>query len=134
MDHVADFIKARKRNFNLLKAGLKPLEEFFILPEATPNSDPSWFGFALTLRDDVPFTRDELVIHLNEKRIGTRLMFGGNLLRQPYMLCRNYRVVGELPNSDKTTRDSFWLGVYPGLSPEAVGYMVDTIRDFCKAR
>ena len=134
MDHVADFIKARKRNFNLLKAGLKPLEEFFILPEATPNSDPSWFGFALTLRDDVPFTRDELVIHLNEKRIGTRLMFGGNLLRQPYMLGRNYRVVGELPNSDKTTRDSFWLGVYPGLSPEAVGYMVDTIRDFCKAR
>lgn len=132
MDHLEDFIAARRRNFDALKAGLKPLEDLFILPEATPGTEPSWFGFLLTVRDGAPFSRDALVRRLNEKRIGTRLLFGGNLTRQPYMKGRNFRVHGDLANSDKVMRDSFWIGVYPGLSPDHIGYMVETITAFCR--
>ncbi len=134
MDKAEQFIAARKRNFQLLKEGLRALEDVLILPEATPHSDPSWFGFPLTVRDGAPFTRDALLIHLNEKRIGTRLLFGGNLLRQPYMIGREYRAVGEMTNSDKVMHDSFWLGVYPGLGEEAIGYMIDTIKTFVRSR
>jgi CDP-6-deoxy-D-xylo-4-hexulose-3-dehydrase len=134
MDHLDDFIAARRRNFLRLKEGLKPLEEFLTLPEATPNSNPSWFGFPLTVRDGAPFSRDELVLHLNEKKVGTRLLFGGNLIRQPYMKGRNYRTVGELPNSDIVMRQTFWIGVYPGLSESAIDYMLEVMRDFCRAR
>ena len=135
MDKVTDFIAARRRNFALLKDGLRErgLDEFFILPEATEHSDPSWFGFPITVRDGTPFERDALLIHLNEKRIGTRLLFGGNLLRQPYMIGRPQRVVGEMTNSDIVMRSTFWLGVYPGLSPDAIGYMLDTIAAFCRS-
>jgi CDP-6-deoxy-D-xylo-4-hexulose-3-dehydrase len=134
LDHLEDFIAARRRNFALLKADLGDLEEFFVLPEATPGTDPSWFGFLLTVRDDAPFARDDLVRHLNDQRIGTRLLFGGNLTRQPYMLGRPFRVHGELANSDRVMRQAFWIGLYPGLSPEAIAYMVGTIRDFCRDR
>ena len=96
LDRVDEFIAARRRNFALLTEQLKPLEDILILPQATPNSDPSWFGFPITLRPDAPVTRDALVQHLNEKKIGTRLLFGGNLVRQPYMKGRNFRVVGDL--------------------------------------
>lgn len=133
MDKLAGFIAARKRNFHLLKDGLKPLEEFFILPEATEGSDPSWFGFPITVREGAPFSREELLIHLNEKRIGTRLLFGGNLIRQPYMAGRNYRVVGGVEQSDIVMRNTFWIGVYPGLTTDHIGYMLDTIRNFCRA-
>ena len=104
----------------------------FILPEPLPGSEPSWFGFLLTLRDGAPVTRDALVQHLNARRIGTRLLFGGNLTRQPYMKGRNFRVHGDLAASDKVMRDSFWIGVYPGLSPDHIGYMVETITAFCR--
>lgn len=134
LDRLDGFIATRKRNFALLAEGLKPLEEVLILPEATPNSDPSWFGFALTVRDGAPFQRDELLIHLNDCKIGTRLLFGGNLLRQPYMEGRPHRVVGDLANSDIITRATFWIGVFPGLSPEHVAYMVERITAFCRAR
>jgi CDP-6-deoxy-D-xylo-4-hexulose-3-dehydrase len=104
------------------------------LPEATPGTDPSWFGFLLTVREGAPFARDDLVRHLNEKRIGTRLLFGGNLVRQPYMKGRDFRVHGDLANSDRVMRDSFWIGVYPGLTGEHIGYMAETITAFCRAR
>lgn len=131
MDKAQGFIAARKRNFALLKEGMRALEEFFILPEATPHSDPSWFGFPLTVRAGAPFTREALLIHLNAKRIGTRLLFGGNLLRQPYMLGRPHRVVGGTVQSDIVMHDTFWLGVYPGLTDSHIAYMLETIQHFC---
>jgi len=134
LGHLQDFIVTRNQNFKLLKAGLKALEHFFILPEATPNTDPSWFGFPMTLRPDAPFTRDDLVIRLNECKIGTRLLFGGNLVRQPYMKGRHYRVEGELKNADVIVDQTFWVGVYPELTSEHINYVIDTITDFCGSR
>lgn len=132
LDHLDDFIAARNRNFAALKAGLKRLEHYFILPEATAGTQPSWFGFPVTLRADAPFTRDELVIHLNAQKIGTRLLFGGNLVRQPYMKGRNFRVSGELTNADIVVDRTFWIGVYPELTPDHIDYMLDAIDDFCR--
>jgi CDP-6-deoxy-D-xylo-4-hexulose-3-dehydrase len=133
LDRLAEFVAARRRNFALLTEGLKPLEDLFILPEATPHSDPSWFGFLLTLRDGCNFTRDALVQHLNDKKIGTRLLFGGNLLRQPYMIGRDHRVVGDLTNADIVTERTFWIGLYPGLTEDHIAYAVETIRNFVRA-
>jgi CDP-6-deoxy-D-xylo-4-hexulose-3-dehydrase len=133
MDHLEAFIAARRANWAALKAALSDLQDVFILPEPTPGTEPSWFGFLLTVRDGAPFTRDALVQHLNAQRIGTRLLFGGNLTRQPYMKGRDFRVHGALTNSDKVMRDSFWIGVYPGLSEAHIGYMAETIRAFVKA-
>ena len=130
--HLEDFVAARRRNFDRLKDGLRDLEDVFILPEATVGSEPSWFGFLLTVREDAPFTRDQIVRELNGARIGTRLLFGGNLTRQPYMLGRDFRVHGELTNSDRIMRQTFWIGVYPGLGEPAIAYMLDVIHDFCK--
>jgi CDP-4-dehydro-6-deoxyglucose reductase, E1 len=135
MDHLESFIKARRDNFNYLKAGLKHLEEFLILPEATANSDPSWFGFLLTLRQSAPGGgRDAMVKMLNEKKIATRLLFGGNLLRQPYMKDREYRVVGNLTNADVIVDRTFWIGVYPGLTTLHLDYMIETISGFFDAK
>jgi CDP-6-deoxy-D-xylo-4-hexulose-3-dehydrase len=133
LDHLEDFIAARRRNFKRLKAGLRPWEEFFVLPEATPGADPSWFGFLLTVREEAPFTRDGLVRHLNEKRIGTRLLFGGNLTRQPYMLERPFRVHGALTNSDRIMNQTFWIGVYPGIDDAAVDYVLNVLSDYCQS-
>lgn len=130
--HLDGFIAARRGNFDALKTGLSDLQDFFVLPEATPNSEPSWFGFVLTLREGVPFTRDEIVRHLNEKKIGTRFLFAGNLVRQPYMKDRTYRVHGSLANSDRIMNGTFWIGVYPGLGTDQIGYMLATIHDFCR--
>ena len=130
LDRLDDFIARRRANFNYLKAGLKQFENIFILPEATPKSDPSWFGFPLTMQDNAPFKRDDLLKYLNDKKIGTRLLFGGNLLRQPYMKDRPYRVHGETPNSDKVMRDTFWIGVYPGLGQAENDYIIETIGAF----
>ena len=134
MDRLEGFIADRKRNFDILKAGLAPLEEFLILPEATPRSDPSWFGFPITVRPDAPFTRDELVLHLNDKKIGTRLLFGGNLVRQPYMIGREFRTVGDLPNANLIVTNTFWIGVYPGLGQLQLDYVLEVIGAFCKGR
>jgi CDP-6-deoxy-D-xylo-4-hexulose-3-dehydrase len=132
LDRLESFIAARRKNFARLKEGLRRVEEFLILPEATPHADPSWFGFALTVRAGAPFTRDQLVIHLNEKKIGTRLLFGGNLLRQPYMVGRDHRIVGDLTNADTVMTSTFWIGVFPGLADGHIDYMVESIESFCR--
>jgi CDP-6-deoxy-D-xylo-4-hexulose-3-dehydrase len=112
---VEAFVAARKRNFTFLHERLKACEEFLILPQATPESDPSWFGFPITLRENAPVSRHELVTYLEQERVGTRLLFAGNLTRQPYMQGRHYRVSGELTNSDAVMERTFWIGVQPAL-------------------
>ena len=113
---LAAFVEARKRNWQLLHEGLKPFEDVLLLPRATEHSDPSWFGFPITIREDAPFDRNELVRHLEERKIATRLLFGGNLTRQPAYEDLEFRSVGELTNSDVVMNRSFWIGVYPGLT------------------
>src|SRR5262249_50301933 len=130
LDRLDDFIARRRANFAYLKQALKPHEDIFILPEATPKSDPSWFGFPITMRDGAPFARDALIQHLNDKKIGTRLLFGGNLVRQPYMKDRNFCIHGSLDSSDKVMRDTFWIGVYPALDRNHIDYVAETITQF----
>ena len=134
LDRVDEFVAARRRNFALLTEALTPLEDVLILPTATPNSDPSWFGYAITVRPESGLSRDDLTKHLDAHRIGTRLLFGGNLLRQPYMRGRPHRVVGELTNADIATENTFWIGLYPGLTEDHIAYTTDTIRDFVAGR
>ena len=133
-DRLADFIRARNANFDFLKAGLADLEDQLILPEATPRSDPSWFGFALTLRSDEEGLRDDLVQFLNEKKVATRLLFGGNLIRQPYMKNHLWRVSGDLTRADKVMNSTFWIGLYPGLTEDHLTYACDMIRQFLHDR
>jgi CDP-6-deoxy-D-xylo-4-hexulose-3-dehydrase len=134
LDRLEGFIADRRRNFDILKAGLADLEEFLVLPQATPRSDPSWFGFPLTVRPGSPFTRDELVLHLNDRKIATRLLFGGNLVRQPYMMGREFRTVGDLPIADLVVTNTFWIGVYPGLGQPQLDYVLDVFHAFCRRR
>ena len=131
LDRLDDFVAARRRNWQYLRAALADLEDYFVLPEATKDSEPSWFGFLLTVREDVPFSRDEIVRNLDQNKIGTRFLFGGNLVRQPYMKGRNFRVIGDLPNADWVMRQTFWVGVYPGLGHAQLDYMSDVMHRFC---
>lgn len=131
-DRLEGFIEARRHNFMRLKAALTPLEEFLILPEPTPHSEPSWFGFPLTVRPGAPFSRDALVLHLNDRKIATRLLFGGNLLRQPYMVDRSHKISGTLESTDLVMTSTFWIGVYPGLGDAQIDYMADEITGFCR--
>jgi CDP-6-deoxy-D-xylo-4-hexulose-3-dehydrase len=124
------FIERRKENFRTLFAALKPLESCLLLPQATPGSDPSWFGFPIGVREDAPFRRENLIRALEAKKIATRLLFGGNLLRQPAYEGCEYRVVGELTNSDFVMNNVFWIGVYPGLTAEMLDFVADTILNF----
>ena len=138
LEKLPGFIKKRKENFTLLLNGLADLNDVFILPKATIGSEPSWFGFLLTLCDGVNFTRNQIVEYLENKNIQTRNLFGGNIVRHPMFASlqegHDYRIVGNLKNTDKITRDSFWLGVYPGLKPEAINYMVKQIHLFIGER
>jgi CDP-6-deoxy-D-xylo-4-hexulose-3-dehydrase len=124
------FAQARRKNWRTLYEGLKRFEEFLLLPVPTPGSDPAWFGFAVTIREGSPFKRDALIHHLEERRIGTRLLFGGNLLRQPAYQNIPRRVVGELKNSDLVMKNTFWIGVYPGLTNEMLAYVMESFQDF----
>ncbi len=124
LDRLDSFIELRRRNWAYLLNGLKELEEFFVLPKPTENSDPSWFGFALTVKSTSPKTRNEIVQELNDKKIGTRLLFGGNLLRQPAFIGTPRRVIGDLVNTDRVMNDTFWIGVWPGLTEEMLDYMI----------
>jgi CDP-6-deoxy-D-xylo-4-hexulose-3-dehydrase len=134
LEKLPAFIDARKKNFKMLYDGLKDLENRFILPEATPNSEPSWFGFLLTVRKNAGFTRDEIVRHLEENNIQTRMLFSGNLIRHPCFAAmkegKDYRIASDLINTDKIMRDSFWIGVYPGMGEEMIRFMIEKIRSF----
>lgn len=130
MDQLPMFVEARKRNFSFLRDRLKTVEEFLILPEPTTNSEPSWFGFPVTVREDAGINRVDLLSYLDQNKIGTRLLFAGNLIRQPYFKGRHHRVAGELPNTDVVMNDTFWLGVYPGMNDEMLNYVGDRIETF----
>ena len=130
MDRLEGFIAARKRNFAFLRQRLAGCEEFLELPVATQGSEPSWFGFPITLRQAAGVARVDLLRYLDQYRIGTRLLFAGNLVRQPYMAGRRFRVSGELRNTDTVMRDTLWIGVYPGLSEDMLGYVADKIETF----
>ena len=129
---LPQFIAARQRNWQQLYDGLKQFENFLILPEATPNSDPSWFGFLLSVRPDTPFTRNELVRYLEENHVATRLLFSGNITRQPAYQDIDYRVVGDLKNTDFVMNQTFWIGVYPKLTPQMIEYALSVFADFFK--
>lgn len=131
LDRIETFCTARRNNFAHLHQRLAPLQDFFILPEATPGSDPAWFGFPLTLRDDAPFARLDLLRFLDQQKIGTRLLFAGNLIRQPYFAGRAYRIAEALDHADTIMRQTFWLGVWPGLDAARLDYIAEQLGDFC---
>ena len=129
---LPEFIARRKENFRRLYTALKPLENYLMLPEATRGSDPSWFGFPIGIREGAPFTREELIRALEARKIGTRLLFGGNLLRQPaYEGCET-RCVGELVNTDYVMNHVFWIGVYPGLTSAMLDFVAESIIQFAR--
>ena len=130
LSKAPNFIQARKNNFKFLNKSLKNCEKFLQLPVATEGSDPSWFGFPITLKGDSPVNRLDLISYLNQNKIGTRLLFAGNLTRQPYMLDVNYRVSGELINTDVVMNNTFWIGVQPALSIEALDFTANKIQEF----
>jgi CDP-6-deoxy-D-xylo-4-hexulose-3-dehydrase len=130
MDRLPGFVEVRKRNFNILKDRLKTCEEFLILPEATTGSDPSWFGFPITIRDEAGIARVDLLKYLDQYKIGTRLLFAGNLTRQPYFKGNTHRVSGDLTNTDKVMNNTFWVGVYPGLNEDMLSFIVEKIEAF----
>lgn len=130
LDRLDGFIAARKANFAYLTDRLAACGEFLQLPVATENSDPSWFGFAMTLRDSAPVNRTDLLQYLDSQKIGTRLLFAGNLTRQPYMEGQTYRVSGELTNTERVMNNTFWIGLYPGLSHTHLDYAAEKIEDF----
>ncbi len=130
LDRLPEFIETRKRNFAFLRKRLSSLEEMLILPEATPGADPSWFGFPITLRESAGVHRPDLLAYLDQYKIGTRLLFAGNLTRQPYFQGRQYRVHGELKNTDIVMNNTFWVGIYPGLTQTMLDYAAIQIETF----
>ena len=133
MDRLEGFIADRRANFAYLSENLADLQDVLVLPEATPRSKPSWFGFPITVREGAPFTRDALTRHLENNKIATRLVFAGNLIRQPYMKAQKYRVHGDLQTSDVVMASSFWVGVFPGLNRDILDYTVEKMRSFVRS-
>ena len=132
LNRVKGFIKSRKNNFKYIYNNLKSHEEFLILPKATENSDPSWFGFPITLKDNLSITRTDLLRDLDKKKIGTRLLFSGNVTKQPYMLNKKFRIVGNLSNTTNIMNNTFWIGLYPGLTHQQLDFVTDQIKNFVK--
>ena len=130
LERLEGFIAARKANFAYLRERLESCADFLLLPEATPHGDPSWFGFPVTLREGSGVKRVDLLNYLNEHKIGTRLLFAGNLTKQPSMAGRNFRVSGELKNTDTVMNQTFWVGVYPGLCKEQLDYIAEKLKKF----
>ena len=130
LEKAPAFIQARKANFAFLKERLKACEEFVHLPQASEHSDPSWFGFPITLKENCPVTRLDLLTYLDQNKVGTRLLFAGNLTRQPYMLDANYRISGELTNTDNVMNNTFWIGVQPALTEAMMEYACQKIESY----
>ena len=135
LDKLPKFIEERRQNWQALHDGLVDLQDFFILPDATTQSKPSWFGFVLTVKNNAGFTRDEIVGYLEKNKIQTRMLFAGNLLKHPCFdemraTGEGYRIAGELTNTDIIMNRTFWLGVYPGMEPGMIQHMIDTVHDF----
>lgn len=137
LEKLPGFVEARRRNWARLYEGFAPFQEFLELPRATPGAEPSWFGFLLLVRPDAPFGRKDLVGHIEAHNIQTRMLFGGNLARQPAYLTADphgdhplFRTIGDLPGADRIMNDAFFLGVYPGLTDGQIDYMVETASDF----
>lgn len=130
LDRLDGFVQARKRNFAKLHERLQSCAEVLLLPQATANSEPSWFGFPITIKPGARVKRNDLLQYLEQQKIGTRLLFAGNLTRQPYMIGRNYRVSGELKNTDVVMNDTFWLGVHPGLDDRMIEHMATSVETF----
>ena len=130
LQRAAEFVQKRKVNFEFIKTQLKSCEEFLLLPQATVHSDPSWFGFPITLKENAPVRRLDLLTYLDQNKVGTRLLFAGNLTRQPYMMGRNFRVVGDLANTDVVMNNTFWIGVQPALTKDMMQFAVSKIEAF----
>jgi len=130
LQKLPNFIQRRRRNFAALYEGLKSYEDFFILPQATEGAEPSWFGFPITVREDAPFKRNDLVQFLESRKIGTRLLFGGNLLCQPAYQDVPHRTVGSLENTNRVMKNTFWIGVFPGITERMIDYMLETFATF----
>ena len=136
LDKLPEFTEARRHNYARLRELLTPLEDVLIMPEPTPGSDPSWFGFLMTVREGAPVTRDELVAALEAAKVQTRMLFAGNMVRQPVFdgmreRGEGFRIVGELANTDRIMNDAFWIGVYPGMSEEMLVHMADALAAAC---
>jgi CDP-4-dehydro-6-deoxyglucose reductase, E1 len=137
LDKLLEFTEARKNNWQLLREGLSNLEDYFILPEATLDSEPSWFGFLLTVREQAGFTREEMVQHLEKNYIQTRMLFAGNLIKHPCFDAirkdrKGYRVIGNLTNTDSVMKKTFWIGVYPGMTNDKIKFMADSISTYVR--
>lgn len=130
LERISEFVQTRKDNFAYLKQGLQSCEAFLELPEATENSDPSWFGFPITLKENSGVNRTELIKFLESEKIGTRLLFAGNLTRQPYFKNVEYRVAGELVNTDRIMNQTFWIGIYPALTTDHLDYVIARFKAF----
>lgn len=130
LQRLPGFIARRRENFARLRERLEPCADALILPQATPKSDPSWFGFPITIADSAGINRVDLLRYLDQHRINTRLLFGGNLIRQPYFKDRQYRIAGALKTTEQVMANTFWVGVWPGLSDEMIDYIADTIGEF----
>ncbi len=129
---LPSFIQKRRENFSYLHQRLSGLQDFLVLPQATPNSNPSWFGFPIYVRPEAAFTRDEVISWLENHKIATRLLFGGNLIRQPAYRNQKYRVVGDLKRADEVMQRVFWIGVYPGLTTQMLDYVSDMLTQLCE--
>lgn len=133
MKKLPQFMETRRTNFDYLHKRLSHLDEFFLLPQATQNSTPSWFGFPIYVRPEATFTRDDTVRWLEAHKIGTRLLFAGNLIRQPAYRAKNYRVIGDLKKADEVMNRVFWIGVYPGLNQSMLDYVIEVLAQLCES-
>ena len=133
LSHLPEFIEKRKKNFRLLREGLEHFENYLFLPVATPDSDPSWFGFPITVKENSSFSKNDLISFLSSKLIDTRTVFAGNITKQPYFKNVEHRKIGNLSNTDLVMNNSFWIGVYPGITEDMIKYVIQQFTEFFKA-
>jgi len=130
IDKLDSFIKTRRSNYDYLRSKLKSCEEYLILPSPTPKSDPSWFGFPITLRENCPVSRSDLLKYLDQNKIGSRMLFAGNLTCQPYMEEKKFRIHGTLENTNQIMNNTFWVGIFPGNTEEMLDFTASKISEF----